>query len=48
MEILILKADEEVEGYADFEEALPQFTMINAKILDVAQDLGLVSIGDET
>ncbi|MCP9817747.1 hypothetical protein KBY76_13910 [Synechococcus sp. GreenBA-s] len=48
MEILILKADEGVEGYADFEEALPQFTMINAKILDVAQDLGLVSIGGVT
>jgi len=26
------KADEGVDGYADFEQALPQFTMGNAKI----------------
>ncbi|APD47807.1 hypothetical protein KQ302_07680 [Synechococcus sp. CS-602] len=46
MEILILKADEGVDGYADFEQALPQFTMVNAKILDVAQDLGITVMGD--
>jgi ABC-type multidrug transport system fused ATPase/permease subunit len=48
MEILILKADEGVDGYDDFEEALPQFTMVNAKILDVAQDLGIAGMGDAT
>lgn len=46
MEILILKADEGVDGYADFEQALPQFTMVNAKILDVAQDLGIAVMSD--
>ena len=48
MEILILKADEGVGDYADFEQALPQFTMVNAKILDVAQDLGIAVMGDAT
>jgi len=32
MEILILKADEGVDGYADFEQALPQFNNGQAKI----------------
>jgi hypothetical protein len=46
MEILILKADEGVNGYAHFEQALPQFTMVTAKILDVAQDLGIAVMSD--
>jgi len=39
MEILILKADEEWTVMLTSSKALLSFTMVNAKILDVAQDL---------